>query len=257
MTHAAALIDMSPALEALAQAFWPGALTIVAPLRPGTGVSPLVTAGLPTLAVRVPDHPTARALLTATDRPVAAPSANRSGRISTTSADHVLAGLDGRIAAVLDSGPCTVGLESTIIGANGENVLLLRPGGLPVEPMEAAISAPIRPSGSNQITAPGQMLSHYAPNAALRLNATDIAPDEAALTFGATPDHPHHRNLSATGDLHEAAANLFGHLHTLDALVHTHALRGIAAMPVPDHGLGRAINDRLIRAAAPKDQSSV
>ncbi|MDX2484733.1 MAG: L-threonylcarbamoyladenylate synthase [Pseudodonghicola sp.] len=237
-------VGWSATAQALAEAFWPGPLTLVLPLRPGHGISDLVTAGLDTLAIRVPAHPTARALLRAFDGPVAAPSANPSGRISPTTAAHVLAGLSGRIAAVVDDGPCPVGLESTIVGLAGDPVLL-RPGGLAAEAIEAVLGhALTRPEGDGAITAPGQLSSHYAPVERVRLNATAPDKGELFLGFGAMVCD---LNLSPSGDLVEAAANLFGHLHALDA-------RGqpIAVAPIPDHGLGTAINDRLRRAAAPR-----
>ncbi|TDE39774.1 L-threonylcarbamoyladenylate synthase [Antarcticimicrobium sediminis] len=237
-------VDWSATAQALAEAFWPGPLTLVLPLRPGHGISDLVTAGLDTLAIRVPAHPTARALLRAFNGPISAPSANPSGRISPTTAAHVLAGLSGRIAAVVDDGPCPVGLESTIVGLAGDPVLL-RPGGLAAEAIEAVLGhALTRPEGGGAINAPGQLSSHYAPSERVRLNATTPHKGELFLGFGAmTCD----LNLSPSGDLMEAAANLFGHLHALDA-------RGqpIAVAPIPDHGLGAAINDRLRRAAAPR-----
>jgi len=232
--------------ERLADAFWPGPLTLVLPLRDGGGLSPLVSAGLPTVAVRVPDHPLARALLAETGRPVAAPSANPSGRISPTTAEHVLAGLGGRIEAVLDGGPCAVGVESTIVGFDPAPVLL-RPGGLPVEAIEACLGAPLLHHAPDAaINAPGQLASHYAPEAPLRLNATTARPGERLLGFG--PVEGATLNLSPSGDMVEAAANLFHHLHALDA----GGAAPIAVSPVPDIGLGRAINDRLRRAAAPR-----
>ncbi len=237
-------VAWSDMADRLAAAFWPGPLTLVLPLREGHGISPLVTAGLDTLAVRMPAHPVAQALLAAFDGPVAAPSANPSGRISPTSASHVLTGLDGRIAAILDDGPCTVGLESTIVGLV-QTPALLRPGGLPAEAVEQALHRPLtRPVANDPISAPGQLTSHYAPGATVRLNAETTQPGEVLLGFGAVDCD---LNLSPSGDLHEAAANLFGHLHRLDA-----AGKPIAVTPIPDHGLGRAINDRLRRAAAPR-----
>ena len=243
---AEALIEMPEPGRRLAAAFWPGPLTLVAPMRPGAGISDLVTAGLPTLAVRVPEHPLALALLRAAGRPLAAPSANPSGKVSPTSADHVLDGLAGRIAAVLDGGPCPVGVESTIVGVAGEPALL-RPGGLPAEAVEAALGHPLAAPGA-AITAPGQLASHYAPTARLRLDATTPAEGELWLGFG--PCQGADLNLSPTGDLHEAAANLFAHLRALDARAGPG--RTIAVAPVPRTGLGRAINDRLVRAAAPR-----
>jgi L-threonylcarbamoyladenylate synthase len=233
----------SDAAEVLASAFWPGPLTLVLPLRDGSGLASLVTAGLPSVAIRVPAHPAAQALLTQFGGPVAAPSANPSGRISATTAAHVLAGLRGRIAAVLDDGPCTVGVESTIVGLTGAPTLL-RAGGLPVEAIEAALGAPLDRDAGNAVTAPGQLASHYAPGASVRLDATDAAKDEVMLGFGPVAGT---LNLSPSGDLNEAAAHLFDYLHRLDAMA-----RPVAVAPVPDHGLGRAINDRLRRAAAPR-----
>lgn len=229
---------------ALAGAFWPGPLTLVLPLAEGHGLSSLVTAGLDTVAIRVPAHPVARALLRAFDGPVAAPSANPSGRISPTRAAHVLAGLAGRIAAVVDGGACDVGVESTIVGLSGGQARLLRPGGLPTEAIEAALGRPLLPAEAGAITAPGQLASHYAPRAALRLNADGPRQGEVFLGFGAKDGD---LNLSPAGDLAQAAANLFDHLHRLDATG-----KPIAVAPVPDRGLGRAINDRLRRAAAPR-----
>ncbi|OIP86402.1 MAG: threonylcarbamoyl-AMP synthase [Rhodobacterales bacterium CG2_30_65_12] len=230
----------------LAQAFWPGPLTLVLPLRDGSGLSPLVSAGLPTVAVRVPDHPLARRLLAKAGRPVAAPSANPSGRISPITAAHVLAGLGGKISAVVDGGPCVVGVESTIVGFDPAPVLL-RPGGLPTEALEACLGGPLaRAAPDSAINAPGQLASHYAPKAAIRMNAENIGPGERLLGFG--PVQGAALNLSPSGDLVEAAANLFGHLHALDA----GGDAPIAVSPIPDHGLGLAINDRLRRAAAPR-----
>ena len=245
LAAAEALVVLPSAARDLAQAFWPGALTLVAPLRPGAPVAGLVLAGLPTLAVRVPDHPLARDLLRAVGRPVAAPSANPSGRVSPTTADHVLAGLDGRIDAVLDGGACPVGLESTILGFTPDPVLL-REGGLPREAIEAALGGPLaRDTTPGEVTAPGQLASHYAPRGRLRLDVTDPDPDEILLGFGPSAAA---LNLSPAGDLVEAAAHLFDCLHRLDAM----GAERIAVAPIPDHGLGRAINDRLRRAAAPR-----
>jgi len=243
--HARTLVTWNEHAQALADAFWPGPLTLVLPLRPGHGLSSLVTAGLDTLAVRVPAHPVAQALLRDFDGPVAAPSANLSGRISPTTAQHVLDGLGGRIAAVVDAGPCTVGLESTIVGL-GEAPVLLRPGGVAREDIERCLGMSLSVvSESAAVTAPGQLLSHYAPNAAVRLNASSAMPSEVVLGFGPMACD---LNLSPNGDLAEAAANLFDHLHQLDRTG-----RRIAVAPIPEIGLGAAINDRLRRAAAPRD----
>ena len=240
------------AAERLAERFWPGPLTLVAPLRAGSGVVPAATAGLPTAALRVPAHPVAEALLTAFGGPLAAPSANPSGKVSPTSAAHVLEGLQGRIAAVVDAGPCSVGLESTIVGFEGEQAVLLRPGGLAAERIEALLGAPLGQPESGKIQAPGQLKSHYAPGARLRLGAVEPRPGEAWLGFGAVPAGVTGPalSLSRTGDLDEAAANLFAHLRALDA---ANGGRGIIAVArIPEEGLGRAINDRLARAAAPR-----
>jgi L-threonylcarbamoyladenylate synthase len=232
--------------RALAAAFWPGPLTLVLPLRPGAGLSPLVTAELPTVALRVPAHPVAQALLRAFGGPLAAPSANPSGRVSPTRAAHVAEGLSGRIDAILDGGACAVGVESTILGLDGP-ATLLRPGGLPVEVIEALIG-PLATAGSSaKPTAPGQLASHYAPAAAVRLNAETARPGETRLGFGPGAAD---LNLSPTGDLTEAAANLFHMLREADRLAD--ASGTIAIAPIPETGLGRAINDRLRRAAAPR-----
>ncbi|WP_319826194.1 L-threonylcarbamoyladenylate synthase [Thalassovita sp.] len=238
-------VDWSDTAQTLAEAFWPGALTLVLPLRADAGLSPLVTAELPTLAIRVPAHPVAQRLLTAFDGPVAAPSANPSGKISPTTAQHVIDGLSGRIEAILDGGPCPVGVESTIVGLAGAPTLL-RPGGIASEDIETTLGHPLaQRNQSDPLTAPGQMLSHYAPGARVRLNATSITPGEVLLGFGPVACT---LNLSETGNLVEAAANLFHHLHALDAT----APDGIAVSPIPLTGLGIAINDRLARAAAPR-----
>ncbi|MDX5349118.1 MAG: threonylcarbamoyl-AMP synthase [Paracoccaceae bacterium] len=239
---------VGPKARALAQAFWPGPLTLVLPLRDGAGLSPLVTAGLPTVAIRVPAHPLAQRLLRAFGGPVAAPSANPSGRVSPTRADHVLDGLSGRIAAVLDGGPCAVGLESTIVLADPDPVLL-RPGGVPVEAMAAVLGQPLATGGDAQKpSAPGQLASHYAPEAGVRLNATTAAPGEVLVGFGPVKGA---LTLSDSGDLVEAAARLFDILRQADRLAGPGGR--IAFAPVPQTGLGLAINDRLRRAAAPRD----
>ena len=242
------LAEIPPMALLLAEAHWPGPLTLVAKLRPGHGLSELVTAGLPSVAVRVPSHPVAHRLLSAFGGPVAAPSANPSGRISPTTAEHVLAGLGGRIAAVLDAGPCRVGLESTIVGVEDERPVLLRPGGLSVDEIATTLGRPLTYHSGGGVTAPGQLASHYAPRAQLRLNARAPEEGEVWLGFGPDPDGVtgERRNLSERGDVVEAAANLFRHLHALDA-----EAERIAVAPVPEEGLGHAINDRLRRAAAP------
>ncbi len=242
---AAQYCEFNEVARQLADAFWPGALTLVLPLKAGAGVSKLVTAGLDTVAVRVPDHSVARDLLAAFGGPVAAPSANLSGRISPTTAAHVTAGLEGRIDAVVDGGACTVGVESTIVSCVGAPALL-RAGGIPVEALEACLGQPLlRYADPETPTAPGQLASHYAPQGKVRLNAAYANVGEVLLGFGPV-DAP--LNLSPAGDLTEAAANLFACLHQLDAMNAT----AIAVSPIPDHGMGRAINDRLRRAAAPR-----
>jgi L-threonylcarbamoyladenylate synthase len=250
----------SPAAQALAAAFWPGPLTLVLPRRAESRVALLTGAGLDTLALRVPAHPTAAALLRAVGRPVAAPSANRSGQVSPTTAAHVLEGLGGRIAAILDCGPCSVGVESTVLDLSGPQPHLLRPGGVPLEAIVArigpvALGAP--PADAAAPRAPGQLASHYAPRLPVRLEATLVGADEALLAFGAPLAGAGAMfNLSPGGDTTEAAARLFAGLRSLDALGAREGLRGIAAMAVPDTGLGRAINDRLRRAAAPRAGSA-
>lgn len=244
---AAAFADVVPneAARLLAARFWPGPLTMVLPRRPDTEVALLTSAGLDSLAVRVPAG--VGDLLSAVGRPVAAPSANRSGHISPTCADDVLAELGGRIAAVLDTGPCAVGLESTVVDLCGPVPALLRPGGITREALEALLGPLAEPGEA--IRAPGMLASHYAPDAPLRLNVTAPRADEAVLAFGRGAGQ---FQLSASGNLSEAAANLFTGLRALDALVGAGNLAGIAAMPIPEHGLGVAINDRLRRAAAPR-----
>ena len=247
LAAAEAIADIGPKARDLAAAFWPGPLTLVLPLRAGAGISPLVTAGLPTVAIRVPAHPLAQQLLRAFGGPVAAPSANPSGRVSPTRPDHVMDGLSGKIAAVLDGGPCAVGLESTIILADPESVLL-RPGGLPVEALEAALGTRLAIGGAgDKPNAPGQLASHYAPEAGVRLNATQSQDGEVLVGFGPVKGA---LSLSQTGDLVEAAARLFQTLRDADRLAGPGGR--IAFAPVPETGLGRAINDRLRRAAAPR-----
>ncbi|PWK60259.1 L-threonylcarbamoyladenylate synthase [Roseicyclus mahoneyensis] len=240
----------SDAARALAHAFWPGPLTLVLPLKPDHGLSPRVTAGLPTVAIRVPAHPSMQAVLRAFGRPIAAPSANPSGKISATTPAHVLAGLGDRIAALLDAGPCAVGVESTILAPAPGGTRLLREGGLPREAIEhltGPLIADTTPGA--QIEAPGQLASHYAPETRLILGGT-AQPGEIALGFGPMPCD---LNLSPMADLAEAATNLFAALHTADALAAARAAPAIRVADVPEQGLGRAINDRLRRAAAPRD----
>jgi L-threonylcarbamoyladenylate synthase len=242
------------AARALAAAFWPGPLTLVVPAAPDCAVCDLARAGLDSVALRVPAHSLAQDLLTRVDRPVAAPSANRSGRVSPTSADHVLTDLDGRIDAVLDGGPPQVGVESTIVACLGGPPRLLRPGGVPRAAIERAIGKPLTgldQADANAPRAPGLLASHYAPRAQVRLDARAVQSGEAALLFGeARPSRLDQArtvlNLSPRGDLIEAAVNLFAHLRTLDQA----GADVIAVTPIPDRDLGEAINDRLRRAAA-------
>ncbi|MGG5887819.1 L-threonylcarbamoyladenylate synthase [Falsiroseomonas sp. HC035] len=246
---------------ALAARFWPGPLTLVLPRRVTCRVDLLAGAGLDTLAVRVPAHPVALDLLRQVDRPVAAPSANRSGQVSPTTAAHVMAGLGGRIAGVLDGGDCAVGVESTVLDLTGSGAVLLRPGGVPAAAIEAVIGRVGRPlplsaaAATRSLRSPGMLLSHYAPDLPLRLEAEEVAADEALLAFGPAPLPGAGAlwNLSPGGDLAVAAARLFSGLRWLDAEGRRLGLRGIAAMPVPGDGLGEAINDRLARAAAPRE----
>jgi L-threonylcarbamoyladenylate synthase len=247
------------AARRLAAVFWPGPLTLVLPRRPACAVALLAGAGLETLAVRVPAHPVAAALLRAVGRPVAAPSANRSGQVSPTSAAHVLAGLEGRIAAVLDSGPCVIGVESSVLDLTGPRPVLLRPGGATREAIEAVIGpvatgiTPEQALAPRTLRSPGLLVSHYAPVLPVRLAAERVAANEALLAFGPPlPGAGCMFQLSAGGDPTEAAARLFDGLRTLDAAGARLGLVGIAAMAVPDAGLGLAINDRLRRAAAPR-----
>jgi len=243
----------------LAEAFWPGPLTLVLPKTADCAVADLATAGLDTVAVRMPAHAVAREILRELGRPIVAPSANRSGHVSPTTAAHVATDLSGRIDLIVDGGPVSVGVESTIIGCF-ETPLLLRPGGLPRGAIEQVLGHAVgRPpeepeTHSGQPLAPGMLASHYAPRTQVRLNAHRLEPGEALLAFGPDPIPGNEAaaatlNLSARGDLTEAAANLFSHLRALD----TANARAIAVMPVPHEGLGEAINDRLRRAAVPQD----
>lgn len=247
-------VDFPPEFMRLAKIFWPGALTLVAPVKQNSGISDLVTAGLPSLAVRVPTHPLAIRLLEVFSGPIAAPSANPSGQISPTTTAHVLDGLSGKIAAVLDGGACEVGLESTIIGIAGENsdIVLLRPGGLSKSVIEDAIGNKIDASPAEKIVAPGQLTSHYAPISNLRMNVDNPSANEAYLAFGNGLELSNCLDLSPSRDLDEAASNLFAHLRKLDVLACQKRLQGIAVAKVPSVGLGLAINDRLNRASAPR-----
>ncbi|MDP1730273.1 MAG: L-threonylcarbamoyladenylate synthase [Devosia sp.] len=245
------LAEFSPLARRLAQ-FWPGPLTLVLPRKPGANLSDLVTAGLDTVAVRVPAHPLALALIRAAGTPLAGPSANPSGKLSPTTAEQVIKGFQG-LVPVLDGGPCTSGVESTIVAVEGGTATQLRAGALPRREIEAAIGQPVAIAAQNAaVAAPGMLASHYAPNAKLRLGATAPRPGEAYLAFGPAPANPLGplRNLSPAGDLREAARNLFSMLHELDALA-----EAIAVAPIPHAGLGEAINDRLRRAAAPRPRA--
>jgi L-threonylcarbamoyladenylate synthase len=229
------------AARALARSWWPGPLTLVVPLRPEAAIAKAVTAGLGTVALRSPGHPAMQALLRACGRPLAAPSANASGTISPTSADHVLKTLGGRIALVLDGGETARGLESTIVKVDEEGLHLLRPGPIAID----ATTDP--PSGGGRIEAPGQLASHYAPSKPLRLDVAAPDPDEWFIGFGPMVADD---SLSGRGDLEEAAARLFAALHRADSEPNPR----IAVAPVPAHGIGIAINDRLRRAAAPREE---
>lgn len=254
-------VRFDPLSRKLAENFWPGPLTLVLELKDRQDserpIHPLVTAGLDTLGVRMP-HGRVRDVIKILDSPVAAPSANRSGRISPTSAQAVADDLGGRIDMILDAGACGVGVESTILKVEGDTVRLLRPGGLAAEEIEAAIGRKLeRTAHAAAIQAPGMMASHYAPDAAMRLDVREVRPGEALLAFG--PDRMRGAgkakallNLSATGNLREAASNLFDFMRKLDAA----GAATIAVEPIPSGGLGEAINDRLKRAAAPRDEYS-
>ena len=237
--------------RALAARFWPGPLTLVLPRREDCRISLLACAGLETAAVRAPAHPVAQRLLRLAAIPVAGPSANPSGAVSPTTAAHALEGLEGKVALVLDAGPCPVGVESTVLGFDSAGrPRLLRPGGVTLEAIEALVGPTPHEADAARPQSPGQLESHYAPRAPLRLNATVAMPGEALLAFGpaAPAADGAALNLSPSGDLAEAAANLFAHLRALDA----GGAAVIAVMPIPECGLGRAINDRLRRAAAPR-----
>ena len=240
--------------ERLAAAFWPGPLTIVVERQPRAAVAELAVAGLPTVALRIPAHPVARALIDAFGGPLVAPSANRSGQISATTAAHAAADLGDRVAMILDAGPASVGVESTIVGLDGGQPTLLRAGAIPRAAIETILgcklAAPI--FSHTAPVAPGMLTSHYAPEALIRVDATSVAPGEALLAFGLPlpPGHEHAAaviNLSPAGDLAEAAARFFSALRELDRKAAV-----VAVGPIPDEGLGEAINDRLRRAAAPR-----
>jgi len=232
----------------LAQSFWPGPLSLVLPKRPGCGIADLVSAGLDTIALRAPAHPVAQALLKAAKLPIAAPSANRSGRVSPTTAAHVEAELGDRPALILDAGPCPLGIESTVVSVLSETPALLRPGAVTRQAIEAVLGRPLGiAEAAERSASPGQLAAHYAPHTKLRLNAVRVAPQEALLAFGSGAPQGARLtiNLSESGNLEEAAARLFAALRELDQA----NAEAIAVMPIPAEGLGEAINDRLQRAA--------
>lgn len=248
----AAIAEWSDLADRLTTRFWPGPLTLILRRRPECGISKLVSAGGETIALRAPAHPLAAALLAETNLPIAGPSANRSGRISPTTADHVRQDLGDQVDMILDGGTCPVGVESTVLDIAGDRPALLRPGGIARSDIETVIGSPLAnppPVAGGDLRSPGQLESHYAPRHRLRLNARDVAVDEALLAFGPAPLAGARitANLSPSGDLTEAAANLFSMLHDLDR----EEIAGIATMPIPSTGLGEAICDRLRRAAAP------
>jgi L-threonylcarbamoyladenylate synthase len=257
LAAARALARFDADAEKLAEAFWPGPLTLVLPKASGCPVAELATAGLDSIAVRVPHHPVAQKILAAFGRPIVAPSANRSGHVSPTTAAHVLADLRGRIDLIVDGGATPVGVESTVVACL-DAPALLRPGGLPRAAVEAALGRPladpsIAMAADDAPLAPGMLTSHYAPRTPLRLNADRVASGEALLAFGpalaeGAGSAATTLNLSQRGNLIEAAANLFSHLRALDGA----GAKTIAVMPIPHDGLGEAINDRLARAAAPR-----
>lgn len=238
----------------LAEAFWPGPLTMVLKKRSESRICDLVSAGLETIALRIPANETARSLLRAAGCPLAAPSANRAGHVSPTTAAHVAADLGEGPDIILDGGDAALGLESTVVDLSGSEPLLLRPGGLPREEIEKALGMPLGETvHSAQPASPGQLASHYAPRAALRLDATSLAPGESLLAFGPNPLGAENSmvNLSPKGDIREAATRLFAALRELDA----GGCETIAVMSIPGDGLGEAINDRLRRAAAPRNEN--
>lgn len=251
LAQVAQIAEVTDTARILADRFWPGPLTLVLRLRPDHGLSPLVSAGLPTVAIRIPNHPVAQNILRRFGGPIAAPSANRSGRLSPTSAEHVARSLGNRIAAIVDGGPCPVGLESSIVDASQKPAKLLREGGIAREEISALTGALVSDLTPGRVAAPGQMSSHYAPNAPLRINQDLSDPTRLRIAFGPIGDADF--TLSEKGDLREAAAALFSILHHADAELALRGKTGIDVAPVPQKGLGLAINDRLMRAAAPRD----
>ena len=246
-------VVFNPLPRKLADAFWPGALTLVLPRRETSPLSLLASAGLDTIAVRSPNHPVARALLAVAGVPVAAPSANRAGTVSPTLASHAASDLYGRVDLILDAGPCPIGIESSVIGFEADRPVLLRAGAIAREAIEE-VAGRLADPAKGDVRAPGMLTSHYAPRARLRLDVDEVRRGEALLAFG--PNAPSSANsicnLSPRGDLSEAAANLFAMLRHLDQS----GAATIAVMRVPDQGLGEAINDRLRRAAAPRGTAS-
>jgi L-threonylcarbamoyladenylate synthase len=251
---AEAYVEFTEHARDLAHAFWPGPLTLVLPKRASGGLSDLISAGLDTVAIRVPGHPVALDILKAAGCPIAAPSANLSGRISPTCAAHVVDGLNRRVHMIVDGGPCAVGLESTVLSLIDDRPIILRPGAVTAEQISACLGLPVEqavnlsPSVDEEtpLHSPGMLSSHYAPDALMRLNATDVRDGEVLLGFGEVQDAV--LNLSPSGDLKEAAVNMFAMLRLLDS----RGVGTIAVSPIPDQGLGCAINDRLRRAAAPR-----
>ncbi len=248
--EAAAEVVFDDRARAVAARFWPGPLSLVLSRAAACRVSLLCSAGLETLAVRVPDHPVGHGLLAAAGRPLAAPSANPSGALSPTTANHVAAAFGGEVPLILDGGPCPVGLESTVLDLSGADPVMLRPGGVAAAELEAVVGPLAQAGADSEIKSPGMLRSHYAPIRPLRLDAIEVGPGEALLAFGPAPPAGAGAtvNLSESGDTAEAAARLFAALHELDRPEYT----AIAAMPIPNTGLGAAINDRLRRAAAPR-----
>ena len=251
-TEARRFVDWNDSADRLARRFWPGPLTFVLPRARSSTIALLATAGLDTVAIRAPSHPVAQALIRAVGRPIAAPSANRSGAVSPTQAAHVAESLGNRVDLILDGGPCLVGIESTVLDLSGNRATLLRPGGATREAIEAVIGtislSDALPSGDTPRSSPGQLESHYAPARPMRLDATSVAADEGLLAFGPAPPTGAMLtyNLSLAGNLSEAAANLFAQMRALDRP----GIGRIAVMSIPETGLGLAINDRLRRAAA-------
>lgn len=249
LARAKELVDFNELALKIAAKFWPGPLTMVLPRRNNCPISKLASAGLDTLAVRIPQTPSAQQLLIACNLPIAAPSANPSGQISPTRAEHVAAGLQDKVTLILDGGPCAVGVESTVISVIEQGITILRPGGITADDLAPLTDKPIASAKTDDaISSPGMMLSHYAPKCHVRLNATHKEPNEAFVGFGPGNETFETTNLSPTSNLIEATANLFAQMHELDKNTYS----GIAFAPIPNTGLGLAINDRLNRAAAPR-----